>query len=98
MLLTNILNSFSNKTQFLSSKLWFSNKTIEEKLASYLLQNMDGDLVLLKDSIKNIADIFGVSRPSLSRVIASWVEEGILKREKSKILKVLDIEELKNRI
>lgn len=96
--LTNILNSFSNKTQFLSSKLWFSNKTIEEKLASYLLQNMDGDLVLLKDSIKNIADIFGVSRPSLSRVIASWVEEGILKREKSKILKVLDIEELKNRI
>lgn len=95
--LLNILNSFSNKTQFLSSKLWFSNKTIEEKLAAYILQNTKGDIFYLDNSIKNIADIFGVSRPSLSRVLACWVEEGIITRLKNKVFKIEDIDELKGR-
>ncbi|MBN2837190.1 MAG: Crp/Fnr family transcriptional regulator [Fusobacteriaceae bacterium] len=96
--LLNILNSFSNKTQFLSSKLWFSNKTIEEKLTAYIFQNMKGDVFYLNNSIKNIADIFGVSRPSLSRVLACWVEEGIITKVENKVFKVEDIAKLKERM
>ncbi len=88
--LENILNSFSNKTQFLSQRLWFANKTIEEKLASYLIENSKDDIVNLKVSIKDLAELFGVSRPSLSRVIVSWVEEGFLERINNKTLKILN--------
>lgn len=97
-ILENILNSFSNKTQFLSQRLWFANKTIEEKLASYLIDNSKDDIVNLKVSIKDLAELFGVSRPSLSRVIVSWVEEGFLERIDNKTLKIIDKDLLLDKI
>ncbi len=81
IILKNILNSFSNRTQFLSKKLWLSNKTIEEKLANYILENLNNDIWYIKKSITDLADVFGVSRPSLSRVIKGFVSEGILERK-----------------
>lgn len=97
-ILENILNSFSNRTQFLSKKLWFSNKTIEEKLATYILENLDKkDIWVIKKSITDLANIFGVSRPSLSRVITGLVEEKILERLENGSFKLLDKDELLNK-
>ena len=98
IILNNILNSFSNRTQFLSKKLWLSNKTIEEKLATYILDNLDkNSLWHVKKSITDLANIFGVSRPSLSRVITGLVEEGTLKRVSNSSFKLLDKEALLNK-
>lgn len=89
--LENLLNSFSNRTQFLSKKLWFSNKTIEEKLATNVLENLDSNQVWsIKKSITDLANIFGISRPSLSRVITGLVDEGILERLENGNFKLLN--------
>lgn len=94
-ILENILNSFSNRTQFLSKKLWFSNKTIEEKLATHILENLDkNNNWIIKKSITDLANIFGVSRPSLSRVITGLVEEKILERLENGGFKLLEKEAL----
>lgn len=90
-ILENILNSFSNRTQFLSKKLWFSNKTIEEKLATHILENLDKQGVwTIKKSITDLSNIFGVSRPSLSRVITGFIDDGILERLENSSFKLLD--------
>jgi len=97
-ILENILNSFSNRTQFLSKKLWFSNKTIEEKLATHILENLNKkEIWTIKKSITDLANIFGVSRPSLSRVITGLVEENILERLENGSFKLLDKESLLNK-
>lgn len=96
--LQNILDSFSSKTQFLSKRLNFANKTIEEKLAIYILENTQNNIFNLKVSITNLAEIFGVSRPSLSRVIVTWVEEGILERINNKSFKLLEKSELEDKL
>lgn len=89
--LENLLNSFSNRTQFLSKKLWFSNKTIEEKLATNILENLDSNQIWkIKKSITDLANIFGVSRPSLSRVITGLVDEKILERLENGNFKLLN--------
>ena len=94
-ILENTLNSFSNRTQFLSKKLWFSNKTIEEKLATHILENLDkNNNWIIKKSITDLANIFGVSRPSLSRVITGLVEENILERLENGGFKLLEKEAL----
>lgn len=94
-ILENILNSFSNRTQFLSKKLWFSNKTIEEKLATHILENLDQkEIWTIKKSITDLANIFGVSRPSLSRVITGLVDDNILERLENGSFKLLDKESL----
>lgn len=81
--LVNFLNEISDKTQFLSNKVWksFNNKTIKEKVADYIFENTRDDKVVFKHSIRELAEIFGVSRPSLSRVIGELVENKVLKRD-----------------
>jgi len=81
--LINFLNEISDKTQFLSNKVWknFNNKTIKEKILDYILENTQSNKVIFKHSIKELAELFGVSRPSLSRVISEFVEDEILKRD-----------------
>lgn len=81
--LINFLNEISDKTQFLSNKVWksFNNKTIKEKVLDYILENTQSNRVIFKHSIKELAELFGVSRPSLSRVISEFVEGNILVRD-----------------
>lgn len=81
--LINFLDEISDKTQFLSNKVWksFNNKTIKEKLLDYILENTQSNKVIFKHSIKELAELFGVSRPSLSRVVSEFVEDEILKRD-----------------
>lgn len=98
-ILNNILNSFSNRTQFISKKLWFSNKTIEEKLITHILENLDNNSVWrVKKSITDLANIFGVSRPSLSRVIGEFIDEGLLERVDKDAFKVINKESLLEKV
>ncbi|AHW59480.1 transcriptional regulator [Draconibacterium orientale] len=95
-LLRNYLNSISTRAQFLSQKLHFlSFKTIKEKVAHFLLQQA-GDLYHsfeLKNTQQQLAEMFGVTRPSLARVLGDMQNEGLIKIEK-KTVTLLDKEEL----
>ena len=95
-ILRNYLDDVSTRTQFLSQRIWFDfkNKTLIEKLRAYILKNLDGDEIVLKTSLKELSETFGVARPSLSRSLASLVEEGILERLGRNHYRLLDKEAL----
>lgn len=92
------LNEISRKAQFLSKNLWESvaNKKINQKLAEYILKNSKESIFELKISIKDLSEIFNVSRPSLSRVLSEFIKDGIVEKIGNKKYKILDIESLKN--
>ena len=89
--LTNFLNAVSNRAQFISSKLRFlSFKTIRGKLAHYLMeldrqQNGNGEIILSKTQ-EELADLFGVARPSLSRSLRELHHEGLISVMKRKLV------------
>ncbi len=87
-LLENYLNSISSRSQFLSQKIHFLNyKTIKEKMAHYLLQKA-GDRfhsVELEITQEELAGLFGVSRPSLARVLAEMQKEKLIVKERKTI-------------
>ena len=84
-LLKNYLNSISSRAQFLTQRLNFlSIKTIKEKIANYILQKA-GDRfhsVELKNTQQELAELFGVSRPSLARVFSEMQKERLIIIEK----------------
>jgi CRP-like cAMP-binding protein len=80
-LLRNYLNSISSRAQFLSQKLHFlSFKTIKAKVAHFLLQQAGDKFhsVELKNTQQQLADLFGVTRPSLARVFSEMQKEGLI--------------------
>ncbi|NLF42986.1 MAG: Crp/Fnr family transcriptional regulator [Bacteroidales bacterium] len=88
VLLKNYLNSISSRTQFLSQKLHFLGiKTIKGKIAHFLLQKA-GDRyhsVELKSTQQELADLFGVTRPSLARVFSEMQKERLIITERRTI-------------
>lgn len=82
VILRNYLNAISNRAQFLSNKLWFlSFRTIKEKVAHYLLNLSRSELskaITLPKSHQELAEFFGVTRPSLARVFSEMQDEGII--------------------
>jgi CRP/FNR family transcriptional regulator, dissimilatory nitrate respiration regulator len=87
-LLKNYLNVLSSRAQFLSGKIRFlSFKTIREKVANYVLMHpaLKGDRVMLDQSQSELAEFFGVTRPSLARTLSSMEEEGMIRLEKKEI-------------
>lgn len=81
-LLRNYLNSISSRAQFLSQKLHFlSFKTIKGKVAHFLLQQAGDKFhsVELKNTQQQLADLFGVTRPSLSRVFGEMQKDGLIR-------------------
>lgn len=96
-LIKNILDEISNKAQFLSAKIWHgvNNKTIGKKLADYILKNMEDGEIKFKPSLNEVANLFNIARPSLSRVIISFIDDGILERDGRKY-KIKNLEKLKN--
>jgi CRP-like cAMP-binding protein len=91
-LLTNFLDMISNRSQFLSEKIKFLNfKTIRGKLAQYILQAAGPDKSEIKLGMtqNDLAEYFGVARPSIARVIGELETEGII-ITKGKTLKMLD--------
>jgi CRP-like cAMP-binding protein len=91
-LLTNFLDMISNRSQFLTEKIKFLNfKTIRGKLAQYILQAAGPDKFEIKLVLtqNDLAEYFGVARPSIARVLGEMEDEGII-ITKGKTLKILD--------
>jgi len=87
-LLRNYLNSISSRAQFLSQKLHFLNfKTIKEKVAHFFLQQAADKYrsFELKSTQQQLAELFGVTRPSLARVLGEMQNQGIIKIEKKTV-------------
>jgi CRP/FNR family transcriptional regulator, dissimilatory nitrate respiration regulator len=94
--LQNYLNAISSRTQFLSNKIRFlSFKTIKEKIANYILNHLRNDsrTVVLDQSQTELAEYFGVTRPSLARAMAEMEADGLLHAERREIT-ILDKEKL----
>jgi CRP/FNR family transcriptional regulator, dissimilatory nitrate respiration regulator len=92
IILTNFLDMISNRSQFLSEKIKFLNfKTIRGKLAQYILMAAGADKseITLKMTQNEMAEYFGVARPSIARVISELENEGIIST-KGKYIKILD--------
>ena len=96
-IMVNYLNIVSGKAQFLSGKITFlSLKTIKEKIAYYLLQRMKNDgmkVVPIEQTQTNLADLFGVTRPSLTRTILEMEKLGILEWSRDQVL-IKDLKKL----
>ncbi len=95
-ILLNFLNSISNRSQFLSQKIKFLNfQTIKGKIANYLLQIAQGkELVVLDKSQNELAELFGVTRPSVGRGIRDLHNDGVIEAS-GKSIKIIDFNGLK---
>lgn len=95
--LINFLNSVSNKAHFLSERMKFlSMKSIAEKVGHYLLgiakvKGMEFDL---PSKQQDLAESFGVTRPSLARTIGELRARGIAEIS-GKHVRIIDLEALK---
>jgi CRP-like cAMP-binding protein len=91
-LLVNFLNMISNRSQFLSEKIKFLNfKTIKGKLANFILQKAgkEGIHINLGMNQNEIADFFGVARPSVARALRDLEENGFIEA-KGKNIRLID--------
>ena len=92
LLLVNFLDMISNRSQFLSEKIKFLNfKTIKGKLAHFILQNAGKESfsVTLGMTQNELADFFGVARPSVARALGEMETEGYIEA-KGKKIKITD--------
>ena len=91
--LSNFMNIISNRAQFLSNKIKFlSFQSIKGKIAHYLLQQIkirQTELIILDISQAQLAELFGVTRPSLGRVIRELDKDGLIEA-KAKEIRILD--------
>ncbi|HLN19641.1 MAG TPA: Crp/Fnr family transcriptional regulator [Bacteroidales bacterium] len=79
--LVNFLDMISNRSQFLSGKIKFlSFKTIKSKLAQYIIElaGPSKDVIRLDRTQNDLADYFGVARPSVARALGDLEEDGII--------------------
>ncbi|MEA2077104.1 MAG: Crp/Fnr family transcriptional regulator [Candidatus Marinimicrobia bacterium] len=95
----NFLDIVSGKAQFLSNKIKFlALQPIKGKIASYLLKRTRNSLLNTIDlpySQDNLADLFGVTRPALTRALRELDQNKII-CAKGKRMCVLDKEKLKS--
>lgn len=92
----NYLSIISSKAQFLSKKLKFlSFKTVRGKFAHYitgLSPGKDGT-IQLPATQQEMADLFGVARPSVARGIAELEREGVL-LVRNRMVQIIDQQKL----
>lgn len=96
-LMQNFLNVISGHTQILANKLKFlSFKTIKGKIAQYLLSlaGPDKDQIELPLTQNDLAEQFGVARPSLARALGEMAEEGMISVDR-KVVRILDRKRLR---
>jgi CRP/FNR family transcriptional regulator, dissimilatory nitrate respiration regulator len=97
-ILNNFLDVISSRSQFLASKIRFlSFRTIKGKIAHYLINLSKNNMlrvVNFPNSQQEVAELFGVTRPSLSRAIAEMEQEGVIKADRRDVT-ILDFEKLK---
>ncbi len=95
--LNNFLDIISSKAHFLSERLWFmSFKTIKEKFAHYIFRLLKPgeDKVILPKNQQELSEFFGVSRPSLARVIRDLEKDQIIQHHRREIV-IEDLSKLK---
>lgn len=80
LILQNYLSMISSRAQFLSEKLRFhSFKSLKAKLAFYLINEAGSNKKFkLKHSQTELAELFGVARPSVGRAFLQLQEEQII--------------------
>jgi CRP-like cAMP-binding protein len=96
IILVNFLDIISNRSQFLSEKIKFLNfKTIKGKLAHFILQKAGSDQSFVKLGMtqNDLAEFFGVARPSVARALRE-LEEGGFIEAKGKNIKIINKEGL----
>jgi CRP-like cAMP-binding protein len=84
----NYLSLVSSKAQFLSRKIKFLTfKTIREKIANYLISlgARQGETLEIPVSQQELADLFGVARPSVARGFAELEKEGVIEVRNRKV-------------
>jgi CRP/FNR family transcriptional regulator, dissimilatory nitrate respiration regulator len=87
-ILINFLDMISNRSQFLSEKIKFLNfKTIKVKLAQYILKKAGkSEISVTFDMTQNeLADFFGVARPSVARALGELEEEELIVADRKNI-------------
>jgi CRP-like cAMP-binding protein len=87
----------SNRTYFLSERLkFFSTKTIKGKLAQYISARSNNSEFVFDMNQTDLAEYFGVARPSLSRSLSEMIDDEIisLKKQKGKILNFTKLRQL----
>jgi CRP-like cAMP-binding protein len=88
----NYLNLVGSKAQFLTKKIKFlSFKTIKGKIAHYLidLKQDENGYIRIPANQQELADLFGVARPSVARALGDLEDEGLISAQ-CKMVKILD--------
>lgn len=87
-ILENFLAEISSKVQTLSMKLWnnYNNKTIDDKLKTYIYNKINKDDEFYIENISKLAEAFQVARGSLSRVLNSLIQEKIIEKQGKKYI------------
>lgn len=87
--LQNVLDGISSRGQFLSQKIkTLSMKSLRGRIAQLLLElqaEAGGTVVQLPSSQTDLADYFGVARPSLARTLGELSDEGIITVERRQV-------------
>ncbi len=87
----------ANRTQFLTNRLQLlSIKTIKGKIAHYLLENMYeyGKSFELDRNQTELAEFFGIPRPSFARSLSDMVHENAIKIDKKRVT-IIDQDKLR---
>lgn len=91
--LFNYLTISANRAQQLSQKIrMLGLHTIRGRLANYLLEqvkNQNSDDIRLPHTQKSLAEMFGIARPSLARIVRELNDEGIISA-KGKVIRIID--------
>jgi len=100
-ILENYLNIVSNRFVLVTKKLKFlSLRTIKAKLASHFIElskKSKNNTIFLRKTQAELADYFGVTRPSLARTIKEMKDDGIIEVP-GKMIKIINFNKLKNLI
>ncbi|WBW97324.1 Crp/Fnr family transcriptional regulator [Oceanirhabdus sp. W0125-5] len=96
--LINFIRLISNQTVYLSNKLKFiSYDTIRKKIVDYLLKEYKKQKtckVIVSFSRKEMAEVFGVTRPALSNEMINMKNDGLIEY-RDNIIEIKDLELLK---
>ncbi len=88
----------ANRTQFLTNRLQLlSIKTIKGKIAHFILEQikLQGNPFIINRNQTELAEFFGVARPSLARSLSEMIDAGIIEVNR-KEYKVLDNKKLRD--
>lgn len=95
-LIKNMLEILAEKNFDMTRKAHIlSSTTLREKIAVWLLESMNGDVVTTNMNREQMASYLGVTRPSLSRELMKMQKEKMIDISKGRIC-ILDMEKLED--